>query len=125
MGSTVGTIAEVVDELRAEGQRVGVLKLITHRPFPSAAVYEALKNVRQVAIVDRAISLGAEGPVFSDVKAAFCGKERVPKLSGFIVGLGGRDITKDSIRQIYKQLSGKPVESEFIDLHLEALSANV
>ena len=124
MGSMVGNICEVVDELRSEGQKVGVLKLIAHRPFPYAAVCEALKHVREAAILEKAISLGAEGPLFSDVKAAFCGKEKTPKLSGFVIGLGGRDVTKDSIRKVYKLLAGKPVESEFIDLNLEALTAH-
>jgi pyruvate ferredoxin oxidoreductase alpha subunit len=120
MGSMVGNICEVVDELRDAGQRVGVLKLITHRPFPYAAVVEALQHVPSVAVLEKAISLGAEGPLFSDVKAAFYGKDKTPKLSGFVIGLGGRDVTKDSIRKVYKLLAGKPMECEFIDLKLEA-----
>jgi pyruvate ferredoxin oxidoreductase alpha subunit len=124
MGSQVGAVCEVVDELRDAGQRVGALKLITHRPFPYAAVYDALKHVKEAAVLEKAISLGAEGPLFSDVKAAFYGKDEAPKLSGFVIGLGGRDVTKQSIRKVYKLLAGKPVESEFIDLNVEALKAN-
>jgi len=124
MGSQVGAVCEVVDELRDAGQRVGAVKLITHRPFPYAAIYNALKDLKEVAILEKAISLGAEGPLFSDVKAAFYGKDKAPKLSGFVIGLGGRDVTKDSIRKVYKQLAGKPVESEFIDLNMEAVKAH-
>ena len=124
MGSQVGAVCEVVDELRDAGQRVGAMKLVTHRPFPYAAVYNALKHLKEVAILEKAISLGAEGPLFSDVKAAFYGKDKAPKLSGFVIGLGGRDVTKNSIRKVYKQLAGKPVASEFIDLNMEALKAN-
>lgn len=125
MGSQMGAICEVVDELRADGKRVGAVKLITHRPFPYNAVYEALKHAREVAVVEKAISLGAEGPLFSDVKAAFYAKEKSPKLSGFVLGLGGRDVTKDSIRTVFKLLSGKPVQDEFIGLNMEVLNAHV
>ncbi len=124
MGSQIGAVNEVVDELRDQGQKVGGLKLICHRPFPSAAVYEALKHVPQIAVLEKAISLGAEGPLFADVKSAFYGREKAPKLSGFVIGLGGRDVTKDSIRKVYKLLAGKPVTDEFIDLKVEALTSN-
>ncbi len=116
MGSIVGTIKETVDELRAEGKKVGVLKIITYRPFPVDAIYEALKDVREVAVLEKAVSMGYAGPLYADLKSAISCKSKINKISGFVIGLGGRDITKDSIRQVYSLLSGEEVRCEFIGL---------
>lgn len=122
MGSVCGTIKEVVDELRQKGKKVGLLRLISFRPFPYAKVYEALKNVSGVAVLDKSVSLGAYAPLAVEVKAAFFGKKTAPKIiSSFVAGLGGRDITVDSIRQIFRRLSQKEVNHEFIDLKPELL----
>ena len=121
MGSVVGTIKEVVDQMRSKGKKVGALKIITYRPFPYREVWDALKNAKAVAVVEKAISLGAFGPLYCDVLTAFLGKARMPKTSGFIIGLGGRDITRESIQNIFKRLSGKQVNAEFIDLKEELL----
>jgi pyruvate ferredoxin oxidoreductase alpha subunit len=70
MGSVCGTIKEVIDELRAKGKKVGLLKITSYRPFPAQKIYEALKNVPKVAVVDRALSLGSYAPLSAEVKAA-------------------------------------------------------
>ncbi len=122
MGSVCGTIKEVVDELRAKGKKVGVLKITSYRPFPAQAIYDALKDVPKIAVVDRAVSLGSYAPLFSEIKAAFCSKKKKPQIiSSFIVGLGGRDITKDSIKEIFRLLTAKEITGEFIDLKPELL----
>ncbi len=122
MGSVCGTIKDVIDELRLKGKKVGLLKIVSYRPLPVQAIYDALKNVPKVAVLDRAVSLGSFAPVFSEIKAVFFGKKKSPKvISSFIVGLGGRDITKDSIKEIYRMLTTKEVQGEFIDLKPELL----
>lgn len=122
MGSVCGTIKEVVDELRRKGKKVGLLKIISYRPFPYAKVYEALKNVPLVAVLDKAVSLGAYAPLAIEIKATFFGKKKSPKVvSSFVAGLGGRDITLDSIKEIFRKLSQKEVNQEFIDLKPELL----
>jgi pyruvate ferredoxin oxidoreductase alpha subunit len=122
MGSVCGTIKEVVDELRRKGKKVGLLKLISYRPFPYAKVYEALKNVTCIAVLDKAVSLGAFAPLAIEIKAAFSGKKKSPKvISSFIAGLGGRDITPDSIKEIFRKLNQKEIAQEFIDLKPELL----
>ncbi len=122
MGSVCGTIKDVVDELRAKGKKVGLLKIASYRPFPAQQIYEALKNIPKVGIVDRALSLGSCAPLVSEVKAAFFGKKNAPAaISSFILGLGGRDITRDSIKEIFKLLTGKEKQGEFIDLKPELL----
>jgi pyruvate ferredoxin oxidoreductase alpha subunit len=125
MGSTCGTIKEVVDELRKKGKKVGLLKVTCLRPFPAEAIYDALKNVPKVAVVDRALSVGSYAPLLSEIKAAFFGKPKRPKtISSFVLGLGGRDITKDSIKEIFRLMTGKERQGEFIDLKPELLKEN-
>jgi pyruvate ferredoxin oxidoreductase alpha subunit len=125
MGSVCGTIKDVVDELRIKGKKVGLLKITCLRPFPALSIYEALKNIPKVAVLDRALSLGSYAPLVVEVKAAFFAKKKAPKvISSFIVGLGGRDITKDSIKEIYRLLTTKELQGEFIDLKPELLKEN-
>ena len=122
MGSVCGTIKEVVDALRAKGKKVGLLKIISYRPFSYAKVYDALKDVPKVAVLDKAISPGAYAPLAIEVKAAFSGRKKSPKvISSFIAGLGGRDITPESIKEIFAKLTQKEVNLEFIDLKPELL----
>lgn len=121
MGSVCGTIKEVIDELRAKGKKIGLLKITSYRPFPAQAIYAALKNAQKVAVVDRALSIGSDAPLYSEIKAVFCDKKKKPQVfSSFIAGLGGRDITKDSIKEIIRLLTAKET-TEFIDLKPELL----
>jgi pyruvate ferredoxin oxidoreductase alpha subunit len=122
MGSVCGTTREVIDELRAKGKKVGLLKVTCYRPFPAQAIYDALKNIPKIAVIDRALSLGGIAPLAGEIKAAFFGKTKKPKMiSSFIVGLGGRDITKDSIKEVFSLLGTKEKQGEFIDLKPELL----
>jgi len=125
MGSVCGTIKEVIDELRAKGKKVGLLKITSYRPFPAQAIYDALKGISKVAVIDRALSLGSYAPLASEIKAVFFGKKKKPDvISSFIVGLGGRDITRDSIKEVVRLLTTKEVTGEFIDLKPELLKEN-
>ncbi len=121
MGSVVSTIKEVVDEMRDEGEKVGALKVITHRPLPSQALYDSLKHIPQIAVLDKSISLGAAGPLCMDLRYIFQGKNAAPKISGFVAGLGGRSITKDSIREIFDRLSGEQIDHQFVNLNVEQM----
>jgi pyruvate ferredoxin oxidoreductase alpha subunit len=125
MGSVCGTIKEVIDELRTKGKKVGLLKITSLRPFPVNEIYDALKNTPKVAVIDRALSIGSFAPLCSEVKAVFFGKTKKPESIGsFVVGLGGRDITKDSIKEIFRLMNGKEKGIEFIDLKPELLKEN-
>lgn len=122
MGSVCGSIKQVVDELRAKGKKVGLLKIISYRPFPYARVCEALKDVPRIAVLDKAVSLGGYAPIAVEIKAAFSCKKKTPKvISSFVAGLGGRDITLDSIREIFSKTTQKEINLEFIDLKPELL----
>ncbi|HEX5800026.1 MAG TPA: transketolase C-terminal domain-containing protein [Gaiellaceae bacterium] len=98
LGSTAGTVKDVVDELRAEGDEVGLLKLISFRPFPAAAVAAALGDVESVVVLDRADSPGGAPPLRAEVAAALYGSGC--RLDGSVYGLGGRDLHPADVRAL-------------------------
>lgn len=105
LGSTAGTAKTVVDELRDAGKKVGLLKLRLFRPFPVEEIAQALGHLKAIAVLDRSCSLGAQGgPVFLEVRAALYGGEKCIPTSGYIYGLGGRDVGKDQIYEVYEDL---------------------
>lgn len=123
MGSVCGTIRDSIDELRAKGKKAGLLKITSYRPFPKNEIVKALSRAREVAVVDKSISLGGFGPLYTDLSAAVLSMgAKAPKVSGFVIGLGGRDITLKSIQEVYESLSGKQVDCEFIGLKKELLA---
>jgi len=105
MGSTAGTAKTVVDQLREEGIKAGLLKLRVFRPFPAKELKEVLKNVKAIAILDRSDSFNAvSGPLFSEIRNVLYDLEERPKIVDYIYGLGGRDIGLKEIRGIYQEL---------------------
>jgi len=118
MGSICGTIKDSIDEMRAEGKKVGLLKLRVFRPFPSEEIAQALSNVKRVAVLDKNISLGAKGAVALEVKDALYGSG-IP-VKDYILGLGGRDVRKKDIKEIVS-LVEKGVGDQFYGLRRELL----
>ena len=105
LGSTMGTVMHVVDELREEGMKAGALKLRIFRPFPEEALKEVLRGVPAIGVLDRAISFGAPGgPLYMEVKTILYEEDVRPIVVNYIHGLGGRDTPPDLIRSIYKNL---------------------
>src|SRR3989304_4374608 len=121
MGSVLATMKEAVDKMRNEGKKVGILKVRTFRPFPKEAIYEALKGAEKVAVVEKAISLGYGGILGPEMRSVFYGKKKMPQISSFIAGLGGREITTDTIFKIVEKTEEKSPELEFVDLRREIL----
>ena len=107
MGSTAGTLKDVVDELRAEGKNVGSVKLRLFRPFPAAEIAKTLQGLKGVAVMDRAMSTGASGPLFPEVRSAMFDLKDRPRITNYIYGLGGRDIKPEELRSVYEQLMQK------------------
>jgi pyruvate ferredoxin oxidoreductase alpha subunit len=104
LGSTCGTAKTVVDRLRAGGEKVGLLKIRSFRPFPYAEVRKALARAKAVAVLDRSMSFGAQsGPVLIEVRSALYHHSTVPT-RGYIYGLGGRDISMENIEQAFEEL---------------------
>ena len=105
LGSTAGTVKAVVDELRAEGVKAGLLRMRTFRPLPVEGIVEALKNVKAVAVMDRSMSFGSHGgPVFHEVRHALYDLGKRPYVVNYVYGLGGRDTSPTQIRGIYEDL---------------------
>ncbi|HYC19937.1 MAG TPA: pyruvate synthase subunit PorA [Candidatus Bathyarchaeia archaeon] len=123
MGSVVGTLRDTVDDLRDDGVRAGAIKLRSYRPFPSDELRRALAGVTAVGILDKNISLGFEGALFTDVKASLYHDEAAPNAFGFIAGLGGRDIPKRMFVKMFDRIreDKKIAKSEFFDLRPQIL----
>ncbi|MBN2796114.1 MAG: pyruvate ferredoxin oxidoreductase [Clostridia bacterium] len=103
-GSITGTTRIVVDQMRAEGKKVGLLKLRYLRPFPAEQLRIALRDVKHVGVLDKNISFGYEGTIFTNVNSALSSLDTVPKTTNYIGGLGGRDITKGNIEEAFEQM---------------------
>ncbi len=105
VGSTAGTAKTVVDDLRVGGVKAGLLRLRAFRPLPVKDIRKALENVTAVAVMDRSDSFGGHGgPVFHEVRHALYDAQLRPHVVNYIYGLGGRDMPRDTIRSIYKDL---------------------
>ena len=120
MGAITGTAREVVDDMRAEGKPVGLLKLRSYRPFPREELRRALGKTRAVAVVDRDLSFGYEGALASDIKAALHGLPQTPGVLNFIAGLGGSDVRMEDIKYMLEKAletpRGEQPSLEFVGL---------
>ena len=118
LGSTCGTAKTVVDDLRDEGVKAGLLKIRSFRPFPEAEIGAVLSKAKVIGVLDRSISFGAPGgPVHKEIKAALYGTGATPAVVNYIYGLGGRDISQEHIRTVYSELaelSGKGTPDDHI-----------
>jgi pyruvate ferredoxin oxidoreductase alpha subunit len=115
LGSVLGTLKDTVDELRAAGLKIGVLGLHSFRPFPLAAVREALQGAQRVVVLEKSFSVGLGGVVSTDVRLALSGLH----LHGYTVvaGLGGRAITKASLaRTLHEAVADRLEPLTFMDL---------
>ena len=98
-GTVASTVRAVIDEMRDEGIKIGSLKVRVFRPFPFEEVRQILGSAKKVAVLDRNISFGNHGIFFQEVKSALYGYTDIP-IVGYILGLGGRDITPDVLKDV-------------------------
>ncbi|UCC95963.1 MAG: pyruvate ferredoxin oxidoreductase, partial [Candidatus Omnitrophota bacterium] len=115
MGSVCGTIKDFIDQARSQGEKIGLLRIITYRPFPQATVSELLKGKKTVAVLDKAISLGCEGPLYTEIRSLISGEKL--RACGFIAGLGGRDITMGTIKKMVDLSKRKESRCQFLDVN--------
>jgi pyruvate ferredoxin oxidoreductase alpha subunit len=105
LGSTASTAEVAVDELRAEGKKVGLLRIRVFRPFPKEEIVDALQHVKAIAVLDRSESMsGWGGPVGIEVRASLYDLVSKPVLIDFVYGLGGRDIDVVDLIEVFKIL---------------------
>ena len=103
MGSCGETASVAVDKMRGEGRSVGLVKIRLWRPFPFDDFKRATLHAKQLVVIDRAISVGACGPVASEVKAALYGNDQRPSVYNFVAGISGRDVTpSDFVKMVDK-----------------------
>ncbi|MBK5251541.1 MAG: pyruvate ferredoxin oxidoreductase [Peptostreptococcaceae bacterium] len=103
-GSVTGTARVVLEEMRKAGKKVGLIKLRVLRPFPMDKMVDALKNVKAFGVLDKNISFGYEGTIFTNVNSSIVAMEKLPKAINFIGGIGGKDITHEDIKKAYDGL---------------------
>lgn len=107
LGSTMGTVRHVVEQLREEGVKAGLLKLRVFRPFPSKELVKMVGDLPILGVLDKSASFGAPGgPLYEEVKTAFYDEAERPLIAGYIHGLGGRDTSPDLIRGVFESLLG-------------------
>ena len=115
LGSVIGTLKDTIDEMRADGIRIGVLGIQSFRPFPLAAVRAALQGAKRVVVLEKSFSVGLGGVVSTDVRLALSGLH----LHGYTVvaGLGGRAITKASLHRTLREAIADTLQPlTFMDL---------
>jgi len=117
LGSVLGTVKDVVDELRADGMKIGVLGITSFRPFPDQAIRDTLTAKNQhLVVLERALSPGTGGIVTADLRTALAGRS-APGMSTVVAGLGGRAITSKSLRALLARAAAGELEPfGFLDL---------
>ncbi len=115
LGSTAGTVKTVVDSLREEGIKAGLLRIRAFRPFPTEGIVKALSRVKAVAVMDKSMSFGGNGgAVFHEVRHALYDAQGHPQVVNYIYGLGGRDTSPNQMRKIYEDLQNI-MQAEHVD----------
>ncbi|MGQ9509103.1 MAG: pyruvate ferredoxin oxidoreductase [Thermodesulfobacteriota bacterium] len=113
-GTVTSTSRRVLKELIEEGINVGGLKIKRFRPFPSQEIYEAIRGVKKLAVIDRNLSPGVGGIFAQELRATLYPREERPEIFGFISGLGGRDVTPELIKEAIQYTLTHPRPEEEI-----------
>ena len=103
-GALSSNVRYAVKELRERGEKVGFLRLVALRPFPSPVVRELLAGREKVGVLDRDLSPGMGGALAQELKNALYGLSDAPPVYGYVVGLGGRDVQVEKVLEIYEDL---------------------
>jgi len=123
MGSVNGTIKDTIDEMRAEGVRIGLVTLVSFRPFPTQALRDVLVGASHVVVVEKSFAIGMGGQLANNVDLALRNTPKAPQVHSAVAGLGGRPITRPSLRRLFRQALVQPWEGiHFLDLN-EAIVA--
>lgn len=104
LGSSAGTIRHVIKHMRRENQSVGLVKPYLFRPFPYREVNKVINSVPAVGVLDRALSYGAQPPLYSDVLLSLWDESFRPEIASYIYGLGGRDFQPKDAREMFESL---------------------
>lgn len=125
-GSTTSTARMVVAQQREQGKRVGLCKIKQFRPFPAETIRQLLGAAPRLAVIDRNVSFGSGGIFAREIQGALCPLERRPPVHSFIAGLGGRDITPETIAEVLRLAEETAVpeaESRWVGLNQELIAS--
>ena len=123
MGSVNGTIKDTIDEMRADGVPVGLVTLVSFRPFPTAALREKLVRARNVVVIEKGLAVGMGGPLANNVDLALRNVAGAPHVHSVVAGLGGRAITCTALHRVLRRALLQPWEgSYFLDLNDEIVA---
>ncbi len=120
LGSVLGTIEDVIDDLRDRGTSIGAVSIKCFRPYPLEEVREALRDAKRIVVIEKAFAVGAGGIVGQNVRLALSGL--APRVYDVVAGLGGRPITKDSLSSLLDDVLAdrlEPGRLHFLDLKAE------
>ena len=118
MGSVNGTIKDTIDEMRDDGVPIGLVTLVSFRPFPTTALREKLVRARNVVVIEKSLAVGMGGPLANNVDLALRNVAGAPQVHSVIAGLGGRPITRASLHKALRRAVVQPWEgSLFLDLN--------
>ncbi|MBP7185413.1 MAG: pyruvate ferredoxin oxidoreductase [Ruminococcus sp.] len=116
LGSIAGLCRETADKLRSQGVKAGVLRIRYMRPFPNQEIAETLKNAKAYAVLEKDISFGNEGTVFTNVNSALKKADVNVKGYNYIGGLGGRNISSADIEKIFSDMENGAETVNFIGI---------
>jgi len=122
LGSVLGTIEDVIDELREQGVKIGAVSIKCFRPWPLEEVRDALGDAGRIIVIEKAFAVGAGGIVGQNVRLALSGRE--PQVHDIVAGLGGRPITKQSLRTLFANVLEdrlEPGRLHFLDLKTDVV----
>jgi pyruvate ferredoxin oxidoreductase alpha subunit len=124
LGSVIGTMKDVFAALRAEGASIGGLTVRSFRPFPRLELRKALEHARRVIVFEKSLAVGLGGEFASNVRWALRG--RTTPVYSIVGGLGGRPITRPSLRQVFERgIRDELDETNFLDLNMEVVERQV
>ena len=118
LGSISGLVREIVDKLREQGEKVGLLRIRYMRPFPNEEIAEAVKNAKAVGVLEKDISFGNEGTVYTNVNSALQKAGISIPTSDYIGGLGGRNISPGEIENIFEELKQEKSAVKFLGIEV-------
>ncbi len=113
MGSIIGTIKDAIAKFPSDKGGIGILKIKCFRPFPSEQILKIIKTAKNIAVIDKSISLGNMGCLANGIKAVCQGRTQA-KIQSFIVGLGGRDVTSEMIKKIIVETRKSDNKTKFM-----------
>ena len=125
-GTTASTCRHVIADLRKKGEKAGLLKFKMFRPYPTDQIRRHLGQAQKVAVIDRNFSFGASGIFAQEIKSALCNTDVRPPVFGYVAGLGGRDVTPQTLEEIYWQTKNNNIpkdESVWIGLNQELVES--